>query len=74
MAKRKHVTPGVERHYLYELWAMDTELLKEHMYAVNDAVLYHREKMSDVERYRYRIERILKVKQWLDVEDKALND
>tara|TARA_R100001463_G_scaffold117769_1_gene173390 strand:- start:372 stop:533 length:162 start_codon:yes stop_codon:yes gene_type:complete len=53
---------------------MDTELLKEHMYAVNDAVLYHREKMSDVERYKYRIERILKVKQWLDVEDKALND
>ena len=74
MPRKKKETEAVEKHYLYELWAMDTELLKEHMYAVNDAVLYHREKMSDVERYKYRIERILKVKQWLDVEDKALND
>ena len=73
MAKRKHHTSGVERHYLYELWAMDIELLKEHMYAVNDAVLYHRENASDADRYRYRIEQMLKIRKWLDVEEEAIN-
>tara|TARA_R100000455_G_C6171225_1_gene52581 strand:- start:278 stop:439 length:162 start_codon:yes stop_codon:yes gene_type:complete len=52
---------------------MNTDVLKEHLFAVNDAALYHRDKLADVERYKYRIERILKVKQWLDVEEKALN-
>tara|TARA_R100000700_G_scaffold17252_1_gene23824 strand:- start:753 stop:974 length:222 start_codon:yes stop_codon:yes gene_type:complete len=71
---RKKETTGVERHYLYELFAMDTDVLKEHLFTVNDAMLYHRDKLSDADRYKYRVERILKVKQWLDVEEKALND
>ena len=70
---RKKETTGVERHYLYELWAMDLELLKEHLFAVNDAILYHKEKATDADRYRYRIEQLIKVRKWLDVEDEAIN-
>tara|TARA_R100000700_G_C3038974_1_gene63918 strand:+ start:146 stop:307 length:162 start_codon:yes stop_codon:yes gene_type:complete len=53
---------------------MHTDVLKEHLLAVNDAILYHKEKATDADRYRYRVERILKVKQWLDVEEKALHE
>ena len=70
---RKKETTGVERHYLYELWAMDLELLKEHLFAVNDAILYHKEKATDADLYRYRIEQLIKVRKWLDVEDEAIN-
>ena len=70
---RKKETTGVERHYLYELWAMDLELLKEHLFAINDAILYHKDKATDADRYRYRIEQLLKVRKWLDVEDEAIN-
>ena len=74
MPRKKKVIEGVERQFLYELWALDIELLKEHLFAVNDAILYHREKASDADRYRYRIDQILKVRKWLDIEDKAIND
>ena len=70
---RKKETTGVERHYLYELWALDMEALKEHLFAVNDAILYHKDKATDADRYRYRIEQLLKVRKWLDVEDEAIN-
>ena len=70
---RKKETTGVERHYLYELWAMDLELLKEHLFAINDAILYHKEKATDADRYRYRSEQLIKVRKWLDVEDEAIN-
>tara|TARA_R100000426_G_C4804684_1_gene104024 strand:- start:36 stop:197 length:162 start_codon:yes stop_codon:yes gene_type:complete len=53
---------------------MDTELLTEHLFAVNDVLLYHREKTTEADRYKYRIEQILKVKKWLDVESKALTE
>ena len=74
MPRKKKEIEGVERLFLYELWALDIELLKEHLFAVNDAILYHRDKMTEAERYRYRIEQIIKVRNWLDVEDKAIND
>ena len=70
---RKKETTGGERHYLYELWAMDLELLKEHLFAINDAILYHKEKATDADRYRYRIEQLIKVRKWVDVEDEAIN-
>ena len=70
---RKKETTGVESHYLYELWAMDLELLKEHLFAINDAILYHKEKATDADRYRYRIEQLIKVRKWLDVEEEAIN-
>ena len=73
MPRKKKETEGVERLFLYELWALDIELLKEHLFAVNDAILYHREKASDADRYRYRIEQLIKVRKWLDVEDEAIN-
>ena len=74
MPRKKKEIEGVERQFLYELRALDKELLKEHLFAVNDAILYHRDKMTEAERYRYRIEQIIKVRNWLDVEDKAIND
>jgi len=74
MPRKKKENSLVERHFLYELWVMDIEVLKEHLFAVNDAILYHRDKMTEAERYRYRIEQIIKVRNWLDVEDKAIND
>ena len=74
MPRKKKENEAVEKHFLYELFAMDTELLTEHLFAVNDVVLYHREKTTEADRYKYRIEQILKVKKWLDVEDRALND
>ena len=74
MPRKKKEVEGVERLFLYELWALDIELLKEHLFAVNDAILYHREKASDADRYRYRIDQILKVRKWLDIEDKAISE
>ncbi len=74
MPRKKKENPVVEKHYLYELFAMDTELLKEHLFAVNDVILYHSEKVTEADRYKYRVAQILKVKRWMDVEDKALND
>jgi hypothetical protein len=74
MPRKKKENSLVERHFLYELWVMDIEVLKEHLFAVNDAILYHRDKMTEAERYKYRIEQLLKVRKWLDVEDKAIND
>ena len=73
MPRKKKETEGVERHFLYELWSMDLELLKEHLFAVNDAILYHKEKATDADRYKYRIDQILKVRKWLDIEEDALN-
>ena len=74
MPRKKKENSLVERKFLYELWELDTEGLKEHLFAVNDAALYHRDKLADVDRYKYRIERILKVKQWLDLEEQAINE
>jgi len=74
MPRKKKEIEGVERQFLYELWALDIELLREHLFTVNDAILYHKEKATDADRYRYRIEQIIKVRNWLDVEDKAIND
>ena len=73
MPRKKKETEGVEKLFLYELWALDIELLKEHLFAVNDAILYHRDKMTEAERYRYRIDHLLKVRNWLDVEDNEIN-
>ena len=74
MPRKKKEIEGVERQFLYELWAMDLELLKEHLFAVNEAILYHEQKASDASRYKYRIDHLLKVRNWLDIEDKELND
>ena len=73
MPRKKKETEAVERHFLYELWAMHLELLKEHLFAVNESIFYHREKMTEADRYKYRIEQILKVRNWLNVEEDALD-
>ena len=52
MPRKKKEIEGVERQFLYELWALDIELLKEHLFAVNDAILYHKEKATGADRYR----------------------
>ena len=74
MPRKKKETSLVERKFLYELWDMDAKALKTHLFALNDAILFHREKVSDGERYKYRIETMLKIKQWLEREDKILNE
>ena len=74
MQRKKKENSLVERKFLYELWELDTEGLKEHLFALNDALLYHRDKVTDGERYKYRIEHILKLKNWLDREDKIINE
>ena len=74
MPRKKKEVEGVESQFLYELFAMDIELLKEHLFAVNEAILYHEQKASDASRYKYRIDHLLKVRNWLDIEDKELND
>ena len=51
MPRKKKETEAVEKHYLYELMAMDKEALKDHYFAVNEAVYYHEEKASDASRY-----------------------
>ena len=70
---RKKEIEGVERQFLYELFAMDMEALKEHLFAVNEAILYHEQKASDASRYIYRIDHLLKVRNWLEVEESELN-
>ena len=72
MPRKKKEIEGVEGHFLYELFAMDIELLKEHLFAVNEAILYHEQKASDASRYKYRIDHLLKVRNWLDIEDREL--
>ena len=74
MPRKKKETNLVERQFLYELWELDIEGLKQHLFALNDALLYHREKVADGERYKYRIETMMKIKQWLDREDKIINE
>ena len=74
MPRKKKETEAVEKHFLYELWAMDLELLKEHLFAINEAVYYHEQKASDANSYKYRIDQILKVRNWLRVEDDTLHD
>ena len=71
---RKKETEAVEKHFLYELWAMDLELLKEHLFAINEAVYYHEQQASDANSYKYLIDQILKVRNWLRVEDDTLHD
>ena len=73
MPRKKKETEAVEKHYLYELMAMDKETLKEHYFAVNEAVYYHEQKASDASRYKYRIDQIIKVKKWLEIEENELN-
>ena len=68
MPRKKKENEAVEKHFLYELWAMDLELLKEHVFAVNEAIFYHEQQASDANRYKYRIDQILKVRNWLDVD------
>ena len=70
---RKKEIEGVERQFLYELFAMDMEALNEHLFAVNEAILYHEQKASDASRYKYRIDHLLKVRNWLEVEESELN-
>ena len=72
MPRKKKEVEGVESQFLYELFAMDIELLKEHLFAVNEAILYHEQKASDASRYKYRIDHLLKVRNWLDIEDTEL--
>ena len=74
MPRKKKEIEGIERQFLYELFAMDIEALKEHLFGINEAILYHEEKASDASRYKYRIDHLLKVRNWLDIEDKELND
>jgi hypothetical protein len=73
MPRKKKETEAVEKHYLYELMAMPTEALKEHLIAVSDALYYHEQKVSDINSYKYRIDQIMKVKNWLRIEDETLN-
>ena len=73
MPRKKKEIEGVERQFLYELFAMDMEALKEHLFAVNEAILYHEQKASDASRYKYRIDHLLKVRNWLEVEESELN-
>lgn len=74
MPRKKKETEAVEKHYLYELWAMDLEALKEHLFAINEAVYYHEQKASDANSYKYRIDQIIKVRNWLKLEDDTLHD
>ena len=73
MPRKKKEIEGVERQFLYELFAMDIEALKEHLFSVNEAILYHEQKASDATRYKYRIDHLLKVRNWLDLEERELN-
>ena len=73
MPRKKKATEAVEKHFLYELMAMDKETLKEHYFAVNEAVYYHEQKASDANSYKYRIDQIIKVKKWLEIEENELN-
>ena len=73
MPIKKKEFEGVERQFLYELFAMDIEALKEHLFSVNEAILYHEQKASDATRYKYRIDHLLKVRNWLDLEERELN-
>ena len=73
MPRKKKETEAVEKLFLYELMGMQTEALKEHLIAVNDALYYHEEKVRDVNSYKYRIDQIMKVKNWLRVEEETLN-
>ena len=73
MPRKKKEIEGVERLFLYELMAMDFELLREHLFAVNEAMYYHEQKASDANQYKYRIDQILKVKKWLEIEENELN-
>jgi len=73
MPRKKKETEAVEKHFLYELMAMDKETLKEHYFAVNEAVYYHEQKASDANSYKYRIDQIIKVKKWLEIEENELN-
>ena len=73
MPRKKKETEAVEKHFLYELWGMDNQALKEHYFAVNEAVYYHEEKASDASRYKYRIAQIIKIKKWLEIEEGELN-
>ena len=74
MPRKKKEIEGVERLFLYELFAMDLELLREHLFAVNEAMYYHEQKASDASRYKYRIDHLLKVRNWLDIEDRELKE
>ena len=73
MPRKKKETEAVEKLFLYELMAMPTEALKEHVIAVGDALYYHEEKVRDINSYKYRIDQIMKVKNWLRIEDETLN-
>ena len=73
MPRKKKETEAVEKHFIYELMLMDKETLKEHYFAVNEAVYYHEGKASDASRYKYRIDQIIKIKKWLEIEEDEVN-
>ena len=74
MPRKKKETEAVEKQFLYDLWGMDLDLLKEHYFAANEGILYHEQKASDANRYKYRIDQLLKVRNWLKLEEETLND
>ena len=58
---------------LYELMERDLETIKAHFFAVNEAVVWYQQQADDVSRYKYRVEMLMKTKNWLAIEDNELN-
>jgi len=73
MPRKKKEIAGVEMVHLYELMEMDLETIKDHFFAVNEAVVWYQQQADDVSRYKYRVEQIMKTKNWLKIEDDELN-
>ena len=73
MGRKKKEVAGVEMVHLYELMEMDLEALKTHFFAVNEAVVWYQQQADDVSRYKYRVEMIMKTKNWLAIEESELN-
>jgi len=73
MPRKKKEIAGVEMVHLYELMEMDLETIKAHFFAVNEAVVWYQQQADDVSRYKYRVEQIMKTKNWLAIEESELN-
>ena len=73
MPRKKKEIAGVEMVHIYELMEMDLETIKAHFFAVNEAVVWYQQQADDVSRYKYRVEMLMKTKNWLAIEDNELN-
>ena len=73
MGRKKKEIAGVEMVHLYELMEMDLETIKAHFFAVNEAVVWYQQQADDVSRYKYRVEMLMKTKNWLAIEESELN-